>query len=91
MPNPTPEAIAEILADTLVGYAAAYPSLAGLAKERTALRSVSKLLNGIDGRFVRKLVAAAATSRLETATDPGKLTVRDLEVTAASFMKDRIQ
>lgn len=76
VPVPDAEALAVILRDTLHGYSSAFPQVAHLAKS-PALRVTAALL-GVDGRAARKLVADAAARRLETAIDPGKLTVEDL-------------
>lgn len=81
LPLPDADALAVILRDTLLGYSSAYPALAPLAKS-SALKRVASALVGVDGRAARKLVADAAARRLETAMDPGKLTVEDLLATA---------
>jgi SpoVK/Ycf46/Vps4 family AAA+-type ATPase len=77
MPLPDADALAAILRDTLLGYSSAFPQLAPQA-ESPELKRVAAALVGVDGRAARKLVAEAAARRLETAMDPGKLTVEDL-------------
>lgn len=77
MPLPNADALTAILRDTLAGYAAEFPAMDGLARS-PALKRVGKAMTGLDGRRARKLVAEAAARRLETAVDPGQLTVDDL-------------
>jgi hypothetical protein len=43
---------------------------------------------GMDGRAARKLIAAAAAGRMETAMNPGALTIADLRSATKSW-KDR--
>lgn len=77
LPLPNADALTAILRDTLLGYAAEFPALGGLARG-PALKRVGKAMTGLDGRRARKLVAEAAARRLETAIDPGELTIEDL-------------
>ena len=77
VPLPDADALAVIMRDTLLGYSTAFPPLAALAKA-AALTRVAAALVGVDGRAARKVVADAAARRLETAMDPGKLTIDDL-------------
>lgn len=88
VPLPGAEALGAILRDTLEGYASAFPQLATLAESST-LKRVATALVGVDGRQARKLVAEAAARRLETAMDPGKLTVEDLLAAAKHRAIDR--
>lgn len=83
VPLPAPDAVVAILRDTLQGYSSAFPNLAGLATS-SALKRVADALAGADGRATRKLIADAAARRLETAIDPGKLTVEDLIAAATN-------
>lgn len=84
VPVPSVSALTMIIADTLAGYASVYPNLNELAKSQS-LERVGKALVGVDGRAARKLVAAAAARRLETAIDPGLLELDDLLAAAKSL------
>jgi len=82
VPLPDAEAAEIILRDTLHGLAQTYPSLKALASS-PSLKSVAARSVGLDGRQLRKLVAAACTVRRETAVNPGLLTHSDLERAAS--------
>jgi AAA+ superfamily predicted ATPase len=56
---PTADALRAILADTLEGYAEAFPEIKKLADSHD-LKSVAQGMVGMDGRAARKLVAVAA-------------------------------
>lgn len=88
VPLPNAEALAAILQDTILGYSSAFPELAPLAKS-PKLNRVATALVGVDGRAARKLVADAAARRIETAMDPGQLTVDDLLAAAKGRELDR--
>ena len=88
VPLPDTAALAAILRDTLLGYSSAFPQLTSLAKS-SVLKRVASTLVGVDGRAARKLVADAAARRLETAMDPGKLTVEDLLAAATHRVADQ--
>jgi SpoVK/Ycf46/Vps4 family AAA+-type ATPase len=88
VPLPDANALGVILQDTLHGYASAFPQLARLANSST-LKRVATALVGVDGRAARKLVADAAARRIETAIDPGQLTVNDLLAAAQDPGLDR--
>lgn len=77
VPLPSQEALREILRQTLTEYGEAYPPLIKLAQS-AALIEVARSVLGIDGRAARKLIVEAAAARLETAIDPGLLTIDDL-------------
>jgi AAA+ superfamily predicted ATPase len=85
VPLPTSDALTMILREALEGYSTAYPQLAALAQS-SDLHRVGAAMTGMDGRTARKLVADAAARRLETAVDPGKLTVADLATAATARM-----
>jgi pachytene checkpoint protein 2 len=84
MPLPGAAAISEILAQTLAGFATAYPALSKVATA-TELRVVARKLVGMDGRRVRKLVTEAMQRRVETTVDPGCLTIDDLLGTSSAW------
>jgi SpoVK/Ycf46/Vps4 family AAA+-type ATPase len=73
VPPPDEEGRLAILRDTLVGMSEAFPSLRMLASSRE-LAGVAKAAAGLDGRAMRKLVAAACTRDKAVALDPGLLT-----------------
>ena len=80
---PLPDEIGrlEILRDTLAGMAEAFPALKSLANARD-LSAVARAADGLDGRAVRKLVAAACARDKEVALDPNRLT-KEMLVAAA--------
>ncbi len=90
VPLPSPAALTSILRHTLVGYSIAFSPLTALANE-SALSEVGNAMVGMDGRSARKLVADAAVRRLETAMDPGQLTVEDLLAAATARGADSRQ
>lgn len=90
VPLPDADALGVILRDTLLGYSAAFPQLAALAKD-PALKRVATALLGADGRVARKLVADAAARRLETAMDPGELALADLLAAAKHRASHRLE
>lgn len=81
VPLPDANACRAILASALSGLSKVFPRLADLASS-PLLREVVALCVGMDGREIRKMVAAACASRQETALDPNKLTLEDLKQTA---------
>lgn len=89
VPLPSADALAVILRRTLEGYAEAFPPLAALAADRGLSRAAAAM-EGLDGRAARKLVADAAARRLETAVDPGRLTVDDLLAAATACTGSRL-
>jgi SpoVK/Ycf46/Vps4 family AAA+-type ATPase len=83
VPVPDEEGRLEILSDTLSGMVEAFPSLRQLSRSRD-LVVVAQAANGLDGRAMRKLVAAACAWDKDVALDPGLLTL-DLLVEAARY------
>lgn len=81
LPMPSPEALHQILEQTLEAFAAAFPDLSKLAHSKQ-LTDVAKILAGCDGRRARKVVTEAMCRRRETVLDPGKLTIADLKAAA---------
>jgi len=77
-----------ILRDTLSGLSAAFPPLQVLARLH-GLSAVARAAVGLDGRAMRKLVAAACTRTKEVALDPGLLTIDLLLETARSVVAIR--
>jgi pachytene checkpoint protein 2 len=81
VPLPDETGRLEILRDTLNGMSIAFPALGALAKSRE-LFGVAREALGLDGRAMRKLVAAACARQKEVALDPARLT-KDLLLKAA--------
>lgn len=84
LPLPEPDAIRQILTDTLLGFATAYPPLSDIAAD-PQLKAVARKLGGMDGRRIRKLLTEAMQSRVETTINPGLLTAQDLDRTATAW------
>jgi pachytene checkpoint protein 2 len=74
---PTPDACRSILVSTINELARAFPKVAHILSQ-PQFNQVSATCHGLDGRRIRKLVAAACTFRKETALDPNLLTIDDL-------------
>lgn len=85
VPLPGEKAVAQILAETLDGFATAYPALSTVAID-PALGMLAQRLVGMDGRRIRKLVTEAMLSRVETTVDPGCLTVGDLDKASSTWL-----
>jgi len=78
IPKPNQSAILEILRKTLIEFARFSPKIQDLANTRDQLLPVVRLLDGKDGRRVRKVVLEALGLHWETLDDPGLITARDL-------------
>jgi SpoVK/Ycf46/Vps4 family AAA+-type ATPase len=88
VPPPDEKGRLDILRDTLEGMAAVFTPI------RTLLRSpelvtVAKAADGLDGRAMRKLVAAACARDKNVALDPGRLTVAMLLAAARDVVGNR--
>ena len=77
VPPPDEEGRLAILRHTLEGMAKAFPDLRTLARS-AELSKVARAAHGLDGRAMRKLVAAACTRDKQVALAPGKLTASAL-------------
>jgi AAA+ superfamily predicted ATPase len=73
---PTEAACREIVLDTLKAVGAVWKDVRALEKDATRLAQAAQ---GLDGRRIRKLIFAAMASDVETAKDPNKLTVRQID------------
>jgi pachytene checkpoint protein 2 len=73
VPPPDQKGRLAILRDTLSGMASAFAPLGALSRS-AELASVAKAAEGLDGRAMRKLVAAACARDKNVALDPGRLT-----------------
>jgi SpoVK/Ycf46/Vps4 family AAA+-type ATPase len=74
---PGSEACKTILLTTIKELAKTFKKLRDMPSE-SGINRVVKMCQGLDGRRIRKLVAAACTFDKETALDPNRLTVKDL-------------
>jgi SpoVK/Ycf46/Vps4 family AAA+-type ATPase len=74
---PTQEACRVILISALEAMGKAYPKVRKLLND-PALEEAVSLCIGLDGRRIRKLVAAACTFDKEVAIDPNRLSMSDL-------------
>lgn len=81
VPLPDEHGRLEILRNTLSGMADVFPRLGQLAAAR-GLNEVARAAAGLDGRAMRKLVAAACARDKVVALEPGNLTL-DLLLAAA--------
>ncbi|WP_232428832.1 AAA family ATPase [Aromatoleum toluclasticum] len=78
VPPPGPEAARQILRQCLATVGETFPAIAKLAESRD-LERVAQAAAGLDGRTLRKLVVNAMAMRKETAMDPNRLALADLE------------
>ena len=74
---PEPDACKSILCSTVQELAKSYPKLNEIPLDAEFDR-VARICQGLDGRRIRKLVAAACTFDKQTALDPNRLTIHDL-------------
>lgn len=81
IPMPDEVARLEILRDTLIGMSKVFPPLRALAGSGE-LALVARSADGLDGRALRKVVAAACARDKSVALDPGRLT-HDMLLAAA--------
>jgi hypothetical protein len=86
MPLPNRDACRQILLDTVRGMAEAFPPLKKLLND-PELDAASRACEGLDGRQIRKLVAAACTFDKRVAADPSKLTAKDIRMAAERAQK----
>ena len=77
IPLPGPETARAILSDAVGALAQAYPAVSRVVDDQQFGRAVAAC-HGLDGRQIRKLVAAACGLDKQTALDPGRLTAADL-------------
>ncbi len=74
---PNQEACHAILTNTIEAVGRSYPKVKNLLTD-PLFKEVVNMCEGLDGRRIRKLVAAACTYRKEVAFDPNKLSIEDL-------------
>jgi SpoVK/Ycf46/Vps4 family AAA+-type ATPase len=90
VPPPDEAGRLAILRDTLEGMATQFPDLHKVAIS-SKVATVARACDGLDGRAVRKLVAAACALDKHTALDPGRLTVAQLLHAAGSATREATQ
>lgn len=88
VPPPGPEAVHQILEQCLAAVGETFPAIAKVAESRD-LKRLAQIAAGLDGRALRKLVVNAMAVRRETALDPNKLTLADLEAAARNAQAAR--
>lgn len=86
VPPPDTDARRLILQDTISAMAAAFPGARRLL-EPASLRAAVDVSDGIDGRRLRKAVAAACSLRPEAQADPNRVTPDDLVAALADMKK----
>jgi pachytene checkpoint protein 2 len=86
MPLPNASACREILQDTVRGMVAAFPPLKKLLTDPD-LEAAAQACVGLDGRQIRKVVAAACTFDKRVAADPSKLTAKAILMAAERAQK----
>jgi SpoVK/Ycf46/Vps4 family AAA+-type ATPase len=74
---PSVDACRAILSNTLEAMGSIFPAVKKLIKDPD-FDNAAKLCSGLDGRRIRKLVAAACTFNKETAINPNKLLMADI-------------
>lgn len=88
VPLPDKAACQDILCDALKGLSKSFPKVKELALSRE-LSEVAEICVGMDGRQIRKMIAAACTFSRDTAADPNRLSTGDLRRAAEKFLKER--
>ena len=88
IPPPDERGRLAILQHTIAGMAVVFPYLRVLARSPELVK-VAQLSAGLDGRAMRKLVAAACTRDKETALEPGQLTIEALIAAARDALTNR--
>lgn len=74
---PNAEARKSILVDTLQALAEAFPRAKRLLDDESGLMQAVNASEGLDGRQLRKLLAATAGRNKVSAADPGEITMED--------------
>jgi pachytene checkpoint protein 2 len=90
VPLPNKDACQKILTDCLEGLASAFPPLTKLAHAHQ-LAECAEICVGLDGRAIRKAVAAAMASNLDVAVDPERLTLHLLRDSLVVTKKARTE
>lgn len=77
IPLPSKDACAEILKDCLTGLGTTYSTIGKLA-DKSGFAECAAACVGLDGRAIRKLVASAIATDIDTALHPEKLTLAQI-------------
>jgi SpoVK/Ycf46/Vps4 family AAA+-type ATPase len=77
IPLPPKDACAEILKDCLTGLGVTYPAVGKLADKPGFAECVAACV-GLDGRAIRKMVASAIATDIDTALNPEKVTIAQI-------------
>lgn len=85
VPLPNVEACEHILKDCLLGLSNTYPDIGNLVQS-PKIKNCAEACVGLDGRAIRKMIANALATNLETALDPQKITIEML-ITAANMAR----
>jgi SpoVK/Ycf46/Vps4 family AAA+-type ATPase len=88
VPLPDAKACAAILHDCLTGLGRTFPTIGKLTSSPQFDRCASACV-GLDGRAIRKMVANAIASTPETAMQPGKLAIDQLQAAARAAAASR--
>lgn len=83
IPPPGEAACRQILTECLEGLGKHFPAIAELPG-KSGYGEVAKMLVGLDGRAIRKVVASALAVRKEVAVSPAKLALEDLRTAIAA-------
>ena len=86
MENPDSEACRAILTDTLTALGKKWKQVLNLI-DAPGFKEAAEAAHGLDGRQIRKAVLQACTTSKEVATDPNRLSLRDLTATLKAAKK----
>ena len=90
VPLPDREACGQILKDCLTGLGQTYPAIGNLPVSPQFERCAAECV-GLDGRTIRKMVANALGSSMQTAMNPEQVTIDDLLAAACAAKANRAQ
>lgn len=88
VPLPGHDACRQILVACLQGLSVTFPEIARLIEHRR-FEACAAACVGLDGRTIRKVVAAALAMHPDTAVNPNRLTLEQLEAAIAAAQQDR--
>jgi AAA+ superfamily predicted ATPase len=89
VPLPDSEAVLQILRDCLGAIAQEFPLISKLTQGR-GLDAVAAAAVGLDGRAIRKVVVSAMAMDKQTALDPNRLTLADMQAAVAQLQAARL-
>jgi SpoVK/Ycf46/Vps4 family AAA+-type ATPase len=88
VPLPDKTACHEIICDALKGLSKSFTRVKDLLQSRE-LNEIADICVGMDGRQIRKMIAAACTFSRDTAADPNKLSIADIRRAAEKALRER--